>query len=132
MRTAASALLYFVIVFAAGFLLGPIRVFWLEPQVGPTIAVLCEAPFLLAVMAVAARWVPLKLHLGRDPTSLALMGLGALILQQVADVSVGVGLRGITFDAQLAHFGTAAGRIYAAMLLAFAVMPVLINRRSAL
>ena len=132
MRTAASALLYFVIVFAAGFLLGPIRVFWLEPQVGPTIAVLCEAPFLLVVMAVAARWVPLKLHLGRDPASLALMGLGAFILQQVADVSVGVVLRGITFDAQLAHFGTAAGRIYAAMLLAFAVMPVLINRRSAL
>jgi hypothetical protein len=132
MRTAASALLYFVIVFAAGFLLGPIRVFWLEPQVGPTIAVLCEAPFLLVVMAVAARWVPLKLHLARDPTSLALMGLGALILQQLADVSVGVGLRGITFVAQLAHFGTAAGLIYAALLLVFAVMPVLINRRSAL
>jgi uncharacterized membrane protein YciS (DUF1049 family) len=67
MRTAASALLYFAVVFAAGFLLGPIRVFWLEPQVGPTIAVLCEAPFLLAVMAVAARWVPLKLRLGRAP-----------------------------------------------------------------
>jgi hypothetical protein len=92
MRIAASALLYFVIVFGAGFLLGPIRVFWLEPQVGPTIAVLCEAPLLLVIIVVAARWVPLKLRLIREPKSLALMGIGALILQQLADVFVGVRL----------------------------------------
>jgi hypothetical protein len=33
-----------------GFLLGPIRVLWLEPRVGLVIAAACEAPFLLAAM----------------------------------------------------------------------------------
>jgi hypothetical protein len=49
-RLTAASLLYFAIVFGAGFLLGPVRVFWLEPQLGKSVAVLCEAPFLLVVM----------------------------------------------------------------------------------
>jgi hypothetical protein len=34
MRIAGAAALYVVIVFGAGFLLGSIRVLWLEPRVG--------------------------------------------------------------------------------------------------
>jgi hypothetical protein len=37
-----------------GFLLGPIRVFWLESQVGEAIATLCEAPFL----SLQLYWLP--------------------------------------------------------------------------
>jgi len=48
MRIAASAALCFVIVFGAGMLLGPMRVLWLEPRMGPFVAVPCEAPFVLA------------------------------------------------------------------------------------
>jgi len=45
MRIALAILLYFGVVFGAGFLLGPIRVVWLEPRFGPIIATACEAPF---------------------------------------------------------------------------------------
>jgi hypothetical protein len=128
MRIVAAALLYFVIVFGAGFLLGPIRVFWLEPHVGATVAALCEAPFLLVVMVAASRWLPSMLQIEHGVPSLVLMGIGALALQQVADVAVGVGLRGIAFADQLAHFATAAGLIYAGLLLLFAAMPLLVNR----
>jgi hypothetical protein len=128
MRIAAAALLYFAIVFGAGFLLGPIRVFWIEPRVGPTIAVLCEAPFLLAVMIVAARWIPSTLRVKRDLPSLALMGFGALGLQQVADIALGIVLRHISFAEQLAHFATASGIIYGILLMVFALMPMLSNR----
>jgi len=38
MRIAAAATLFFSIVFGVGFLLGPIRIFWLEPRIGPTYA----------------------------------------------------------------------------------------------
>ena len=130
MRIAAAATLYFAIVFGVGFLLGPIRVLWLEPRVGPIIAAACEAPFLLAAMIVAARWIVARVGLQQDALSLLLMGLGALVLQQAADFAVGIGLRDIGPSAQLAQFATPQGLIYAALLAAFVVTPLLLNRRS--
>jgi hypothetical protein len=92
------AVLYFAAVFAAGFLLGPIRVFWLEPRLGETAAVLRETPFLLIAMVAAARWVPGRTGLRAGLGSLAGMGVVALALQQTADFTVGAGLRGISPD----------------------------------
>ena len=131
MRIAAAALLYFAIVFGVGFLLGPIRVLWLEPSLGPILATACEAPFLLAAIVAAARWVPRVTRLSRASTSLGLVGLGALLLQQMADFAVGIGLRGLTASEQLAHFATPQGLIYAGLLAAFVAMPWLLNRRAA-
>lgn len=131
MTIAAAALLYSGILFVVGFMLGPIRVFWLEPAIGPVVAEICEAPFLLAAMVFASRWVPSVLHLRRDLASLALMGLGALAIQEGADWAVGVYLRGIKPAEQLANFTTSAGLIYAGLLVAFAAMPVLLNRGTA-
>ncbi len=128
MRILTSAVLYFMIVFGVGFLLGPIRVVWLEPWLGKIVAVLCETPLLVVAMVAAARWVPTKLGLRTDLRSLASMGIGALILQQIADFAVGIGLRGNTPGEQLANLATPAGLIYAAALLAFAATPALANR----
>ena len=128
MRTAAGALLYFAVVVAVAFLLGAVRVAWLEPQFGRAAAELCEAPFLLVTIALASRWVPRVLQLRRDLISLGLMGLGALAILQGVDLAVGVYLRGITPAEQLANFATVPGLIYAALLIAFAAMPVLLSR----
>jgi hypothetical protein len=130
MRIAAAAALYFAIVFSVGFLLGPIRVLWLEPRVGPVLAALSEAPFLLAAMVVAARWVPRLVKLQQSLMPLALTGVGALVLQQIADVAVGIGLRGMSLSEQLGNFATWPGMVYAALLVGFAMMPLLINHRS--
>jgi len=54
MRIIAGAVLYFLIVFGVGFVLGPVRVYWLERQLGETMATLCEAPFLLIAIVLAA------------------------------------------------------------------------------
>lgn len=128
-RTAAAALLYFAVVFGVGFVLGPIRVLRLEPRFGQTIAVACESPFHLVAMAVAARWLPAAMRLPRKLKWLALMGLGALALQQAADIVVGIALRGSGPAAHLAYFATPAGLIYAGLLLLFAAMPALVNYR---
>jgi hypothetical protein len=125
----AAALLYFAIVFGAGFLLGPIRVLWLEPRVGTTIATFCEAPFLLLAIVLAARWVPRRLGLVGNTAALWGIGLAALALQQIADFAVGSGLRGITLAEQLSQFATLAGLVYAALLVAFAAMAALLDRR---
>lgn len=128
MKIALAAVLYFLIVFGTGFLLGPIRVLLLEPRLGSLVSVLCEAPLLLAVMIFAARWVPRTLRLGRDACVLTVMGLVALILQQVSDVIVGVSLRGVGVAEQFARFLTAEGLVYAGLLMLFAAMPLLANR----
>jgi hypothetical protein len=128
MTILSAAALYFMIVFAAGFLLGSIRVLWVEPKLGQAPAVLCESPLLLAVMVLAARWVPSLVGIEKSGTGLVLMGAIALALQQAADFLVGTRLRGITVAQQLAYFATKAGLIYAFLLIAFAIMPLLLNQ----
>ncbi len=128
MRILAAAFSYFAIVFGAGFLLGPIRVFLLEPQLGETFATLCEAPVLLVVIVIAARYLPRRFGL-TTAGQLAVMGFGALVLQQAADFALGSLLRGIRPAEQIGHFATPAGLIYAALVIAFAVMPMVANNR---
>lgn len=126
----AAASLYFAMVFAAGLVLGPVRVLWLEPWLGRTLAVLCETPFLLGVMAFAARRAPSWAGVVSGPISLISIGLLALCLQQIADLSVGFGLRGMTLSEQVALFSTPPGWIYGFDLVVFAVAPLILARRS--
>ena len=125
-----AALSYFAIVFTVGFLCGAIRVVMLEPMFGPTAAVLFEAPILLMAMLYAARFVPRRLRL--VPTSAAHLGMGfaALMLVLLADLGVGVIVRHLSFAEIVATVSTPVGRIYAALLLLFALMPWLVNRRA--
>ena len=123
MRITQAIFLYFGMVFGVGFLLGPIRVLWLEPRLGPIIATACEAPFLLIAMLIAARWVPRVLNIRRDQKTLVLVGTGSLALLQIADFTVGFWLRGITPTEQFAQLLTRQGNIYAALLALFAMMP---------
>ncbi len=120
-----AAALYFCMVFLVGALLGPLRVSWLEPIAGPTLAVLCEAPLLIVAMSLAANWAPAWSRFDGGWLAFLAMGVLALILQQVADLAVGFGLRGMTFDAQLQYFQTPPGWIYAFCLIVFALMPVI-------
>ncbi len=124
-----AAALYFCMVFLVGALLGPLRVLWLEPFAGPTIAVLCEAPLLIFAMRVAAHWAPAWARFEGGWLSYLLMGVAALVLQQVADLAVGFGLRAMTFEAQLRYFETPPGWIYGFCLLVFAVMPFIAHWR---
>jgi len=128
MKIIAAALLYFAIVFTVGLTFGPIRVLWLEPKIGEVLAAICETPFLVVAMIFASRWIPSVVGVRRDLVSLGLMGLGALAIQQGADLAVGFYLRGITLAEQIAHFATGPGLIYAGLLVAFAAMPILLNR----
>jgi len=127
MQTLMAAALYFALVFAAGMLLGPIRALWIEPKTGAAIAVLSEAPFMLAVMLWAARWVPQTAGITSNVSSLLLMGVIALVFQQIADFLLSVRLRGITAKQQLAYCGTKAGLVYAILLILFAIMPLIAN-----
>jgi hypothetical protein len=123
--------LYFLIVFGLGFLLGPIRVLWLEPAIGQVAATLCEAPLLLAAMWFAAHWVPRKFGITSNRWSLFIMGLIALSITILAEVAVGSGIRGISWTEQFAYFATPAGVMYLSLLATFTLMPALINTKRA-
>lgn len=126
-RTLLAAIYYFAIVFAVGFVLGPPRVLWLQPFLGDTLSVLCEAPLLIGAMSLGARWSVRWAAAPRQISSMALVGVVALTFQQIADLAVGFGLRGMTLAQQIDYFATPPGMIYAFCLVVFALMPALVN-----
>lgn len=131
-RAVLAALIYFACVFAAGMALGPPRVIWLEPWLGKTIAVLLEAPLLIIAMWFGARFATRAARMdGAWPAYLG-VGLLALLVQQIADLAVGFGLRGMTLADQLAYLGSPPGVVYGVSLVVFALMPLIgmLSRRN--
>src|SRR6266516_4152174 len=61
MQILKGGVLYFALVFGAGFMLGTIRTLWVVPRFGTRIAELMEMPIMLIVTIVAARWIALHL-----------------------------------------------------------------------
>jgi hypothetical protein len=56
-ETLKAGALYFVLVFAVGFVLGTVRTLWAVPRLGVRTAELMEAPIMFGVSILAARWV---------------------------------------------------------------------------
>jgi hypothetical protein len=121
--------LYFALTFGTGFVLGTIRVFWLVPRLGERTAELLEAPVMLVVVILAARWVTRRLRVPAAPAIRLGMGLVALALLVGVEFSVVFWLRGLTIDRYLASRDPVAGVAYVVLLAVFAIMPVLVARR---
>ena len=66
----------------------------------------------------------------RSVAALLSVGGFALFVQQIADVAVGVLLRGMTLGAHVAQFGTVPGMIYAALLVMFVIVPWMVGREA--
>ena len=124
----AAGILWFVVMFGLGFLLGPIRIFALEPYLGATGAVLVEAVPMLIAMWLLAPWI------GRicavPATTSARLGMGGvgLVLLLLAETAMGALLRGRGPGLWLERASTPDGQIYFALLGAFALMPLLRGR----
>lgn len=117
-------LLYFALVFGAGFLLGPIRVLWLAPRVGERSAELIEAPLMLAAIALAARWIARRWTAGWSaPPVLALGACGAAAVL-VADLAVGLGLRGMSAAQIFMDRDPVAGTVYYLLIALMALAPL--------
>jgi len=54
MQILKAGVLYFTLVFGAGFVLGPIRILWVVPRFGTRMAEQMEAPIMFVVIIVAA------------------------------------------------------------------------------
>lgn len=127
-QTLKAGVLYFAVVFGAGFVLGTIRTLWVVPQVGMQAAELMEAPFMLAVTIITARWIVRYLSVPSTPSSRLGMGGIALGLMLVAEFTLVLRLRGLTIREYLASRDPVSATVYYVMLALFAVMPLLAAR----
>ena len=120
-----AGLVYALVVFAVGFALGTIRILLVVPRFGPTIAVLVEAPLMLA----ASWWVCLKcaarFRVTVSVRARLLMGLVAFATLLAAEI----GLAAVAFGQSPVDYGLRLRSLPAAIGLcaqiAFASFPLL-------
>jgi hypothetical protein len=129
MQILKAGVLYFALIFGAGFVLGPIRILWVVPRFGTRMAELMETPIILVVTIVAARWIVRRLAVPSIPSSRLGIGCVALGLMLVAEFTLVLWLRGLSISEYLANRDPVSGTAYYVMLGVFAIMPLLVARR---
>jgi hypothetical protein len=128
MRELRGGLVYFMLVFGAGFVLGTARVILLVPSLGVRAAELLEMPVMLLVIVLAARLVNRKLLDGLRMSRRLFAGLVALALLLAAELLLAVALTGASIASYIASRDPVSGTVYAFMLVLFALMPAMLRR----
>jgi hypothetical protein len=129
MQILKAGVLYFALVFGAGFVLGPIRILWVVPRFGTRMAELMETPIMFVVIIVAAQWIVRRLAVPSTPSSRLGMGLVALGLVLVAEFTLVLWLRGLSISEYLESRDPVSGTVYYVMFGVFAIIPLLLARR---
>jgi hypothetical protein len=120
---------YFALVFGAGFILGPIRILCIVPRFGVRIAELMEAPLVLIVIILAAKWVVRKFQVAAVVSERLAVGLLALSLMVALEFTLVLKLRGLTLTEYFRERDPVSGTVYYLMLGVFAVMPLLVGHK---
>lgn len=122
------ASLYFLLVFGTGFVLGSVRVLWFVPRFGARTSELLEMPLMFVAILLAAGWI--NHHFGAANSMTRLwIGIVALGFLLTAEVVTGVALRGLSPAAALFNRDPVSGTAYYLLLVVFALMPWLLDRR---
>jgi len=129
MHILKSAMLYFALVFGAGFVLGTIRVLLVVPRIGTRTAELIETPVMIVVSFLAARWIIRRLAVPPTAGERIAMGLLALGFLLDAEFTLVLWLRGLTITEYLATRDPVSGAAYLIALGVFAVIPLFVARR---
>ena len=130
MKILKAGLLYFVIVFGTGFVLGIIRTLWLVPRVGTRAAELIEMPLMLIAIILAAKFV--INHYDVKPVPMLRLGIGllAFVLLVATEFTVVLWVRGLSFGDYQAARDPVSGSVYYVMLLVFLFMPLFVPAKS--
>lgn len=129
-RIIKAALLYFVIVFGAGSVLGPIRILFAVPRLGERIAELVETSLMLIIIILAARFVVRRFHLPPNVIYHLATGVLAFALGLLFEFGVVLKLRGLTLTEYFDTRDPVATAVYYLTLVVFALMPVFFRRKA--
>ncbi|MFT7823331.1 MAG: hypothetical protein ABXS92_01090 [Sulfurimonas sp.] len=121
------SLLYFMVVFTVGFILGTIRVIFLVPAIGEKWAELLEMPFMLIAIMYTAKYLVNK-HLLLSLRDWLTIGFLALCLLLCIEFTLILGLRGISLSEYIASRDIVSGSAYAISLVIYMLMPSYIYR----
>jgi hypothetical protein len=124
-----AGFVYFVLAFAAGFLLGTIRTLVVTPVLGELTAVLIELPLMLATSWIACQWVLRHMGVPLPMSSRGIMGLSAFLWLMVAEALLSVILLNRSLAEHFALYGSLPVMLGLAGQLAFAVFPVVQARK---
>ena len=127
-RAIHAGLIYCAVVFAAGFVLGVLRMTLVAPLAGELAAVTLEAPVMLAIAWTACGWLTEQLDLSPPLVDRLVMGgvaLGAVI---VAEAAVALLAKGYSLQEFFQSHGRSALLLGLLAQLAFALFPLLQRR----
>jgi hypothetical protein len=120
------AVIYFGIVFAAGFVLGVIRTLWLVPELGDRIAELIELPFMFGIYTVVAFYLVRRWKAQLTLKGAVVAGVVALAMLLAFEFSVVLYIRGLTFGEYLESRDWLSGSAYFLSILVFGAMPAFV------
>ena len=95
-RIVGAAFAYASSAFIIGFALGAIRVLFLAPRIGSTLAVSIEAPMMLAFSWAIMKWIGPRLALPATPAAMVVLGLLAFGLLQLYEFGLAIFVFGRT------------------------------------
>ena len=127
MHALKAGLAYFALVFGTGFLLGAVRVPLLVPRLGMRTAELLEAPVMLCVVFLAARFVVRRFSLPARTALRLLVGAIALAFLLLAEFSLVVLVQRQALGAYIASRDPVAGSVYLGLLAIFVAMPLFLR-----
>ena len=122
-RAIKAGVVYFLLLYGIGFLLGATRELLLARRFGVVVASALEALPMLAAIIHFAPLIARRFGIPPKSGGRIVMGLVGLALLIGAEIAMTRAMRGLSPEQWLAHFASLEGVIYAALLAAFAAMP---------
>jgi len=122
-RSFRAGAVYFLLLFAIGFLLGATREVLLAPRFGVVVASALEAIPMLAAIFHFAPLIARRFGIPPKSGGRLLMGVFGLVLLIGAEIAMTRAMRGLSPEQWLAHFASVEGVIYAVLLIWFAAIP---------
>jgi len=118
-----AGIAYTMAVFVFAFVVGAIRVTVVVPRLGPLLAVIIEAPIVLAVSWLASLWCTRHFDVSRDASARTLMGAVAFTFLMLLELGFAVFVFGEPVGHYFAKYTSAPGTIGLAMQGCFAILP---------
>jgi type IV secretory pathway TrbD component len=129
MQIIKAGVMYFIIVFGTGFVLGIVRILWLERSFGIRMAELIEMPIMFVVIIVTARLIIRRFSVPNKLSIRCGIGCFALALLITAEFLLVIWIRDLSIKDYLANKDPVSGTVYYLMLVVFAIVPLLVSRR---